>query len=386
MPPQPIGSRRVTASTELRKTPLHALHVSLGARMVPFAGYDMPVQYPDGIIKEHLHTRAAGRAVRRLAHGPGDARRQPIRRRALERLTPADSRPQGRPAALCAAAERRRRHQGRFHGRRACRPSARFISSSTPRPRTATSPISPSGCSGVAELKPLPSRALLALQGPMAEAVLARHDFGGREARLHEGRRASRSPARPRSSAARATPARTGSRSRSPRTKPITSPARFCAEAEVKPIGLGARDSLRLEAGLCLYGHDIDETTTPIEADLAFSIGKRRKMARDFPGAERLMARAARTAPKRKRVGIRCSTRCPRAKAPRSSTRRAASSAASPAAASGRAVGAPDRHGLCRRPNSRADGTRARRDGARRAAAGRGRADALRAASLQTQR
>jgi aminomethyltransferase len=82
------------------------------------------------------------------------------------------------------------------------------------------------------------------------------------------------------------------------------------AHAEVKPIGLGARDSLRLEAGLCLYGHDLDATTSPIEADLAWTIQKRRREAKDFPGAERISAELA-NGPKRKRVGIRPNDRAP---------------------------------------------------------------------------
>jgi aminomethyltransferase len=78
----------------------------------------------------------------------------------------------------------------------------------------------------------------------------------------------------------------------------------------VLPIGLGARDSLRLEAGLCLYGHDIDQTTSPIAAGLAWVIGKRRKFARDFPAAERLMTELL-EGPKRKRVGLRLADKAP---------------------------------------------------------------------------
>ena len=119
------------------------------------------------------------------------------------------------------------------------------------------------------------------------------------------------------------------------------------------PIGLGARDSLRLEAGLCLYGHDIDETTSPIEAGLAWSIGKRRKMARDFPGAERLMDELLDGA-KRKRVGLRLAGQGARARRRRDRRQgRRASSARITSGGFGPSVGAPDRHGLCRRPNSR---------------------------------
>jgi aminomethyltransferase len=82
------------------------------------------------------------------------------------------------------------------------------------------------------------------------------------------------------------------------------------AHAEVKPVGLGARDSLRLEAGLCLYGHDLDPTTSPIEADLAWTIQKRRREAKDFPGAKRIL-REYELGAARKRVGIRPNDRAP---------------------------------------------------------------------------
>jgi aminomethyltransferase len=85
---------------------------------------------------------------------------------------------------------------------------------------------------------------------------------------------------------------------------------KLLGEPEVLPVGLGARDTLRLEAGLCLYGHDIDETTNPIEADLAWTIGKRRKLARDFPAAERIMGELI-NGPRRKRVGLMLKDKTP---------------------------------------------------------------------------
>ena len=132
------GSRRInlfcraamTESTRhLRKTPLHALHVELGAKMVPFAGYDMPVQYPAGVLKEHLHTRAKA-GLFDVSHMGQAFLSGDDPARALERVTPADlDRPQGRRAALRAAAQRPGHHQGRFHDdaadRRACALSRR---------------------------------------------------------------------------------------------------------------------------------------------------------------------------------------------------------------------------------------------------------------------
>src|SRR5204863_328769 len=164
----------------LRRTPLYAQHVALGAKMVPFAGYEMPVQYPLGILKEHLHTRAQA-GLFDVSHmgqafliGPNHA----VSAAALEALVPAD----------------------------------------------------------ILNLKP------------------------GQEG--------------------------------------------------VQPIGLGARDSLRLEAGLCLYGHDIDETTSPVEADLVWSMQKRRRTEGGFPGAERIQDELV-NGPTRRRVGIRPDGRAP---------------------------------------------------------------------------
>ena len=112
------------------------------------------------------------------------------------------------------------------------------------------------------------------------------------------------------SSRARATPARTATKSPSPATS--RPPSRACCSPTptVAPIGLGARDSLRLEAGLCLYGHDIDETTTPVEANLTWAIGKRRKLEQGFPGDARIMDQLFNGA-KRLRVGIKPEGRAP---------------------------------------------------------------------------
>ena len=117
--------------------------------------------------------------------------------------------------------------------------------------------------------------------------------------------------ARRASSPARAIPARTGSRSRCAAEDAAAVAEALLAEPEVAPIGLGARDSLRLEAGLCLYGHDIDETTTPVEAGLAWTIGKRRRAEGGFPGAGRDPARSWPRGRARKRVGIRPDGRAP---------------------------------------------------------------------------
>ena len=161
-----------------------------------------------------------------------------------------------------------------------------------------------------ATVEPLGDRALLALQGPAAAAVLSRF-FDG-IAQLGFMTAAETSARRPHMSGspAPAIPARTGSRFRCrPRTRSAVAEM-LLAQPEVWPIGLGARDSLRLEAGLCLYGHDIDETTTPVEAGLAWTIGKRRRAEGGFPGAAIVLRQLAEGAP-RLRIGIRPDGRAP---------------------------------------------------------------------------
>ncbi|MGH7031039.1 MAG: glycine cleavage T C-terminal barrel domain-containing protein, partial [Stellaceae bacterium] len=162
---------------------------------------------------------------------------------------------------------------------------------------------------GAVTIEPLEDRALLALQGPAAAAVLAR--LGDGVARL------------PFMSAAEMAldggpclitrSGYTGEDGFEISLPAAAAPAlaeRLLAEPEVMPIGLGARDSLRLEAGLCLYGHDIDATTTPVEADLAWAIGARRRAEGDFPGATVILRQLSR-GPSRKRVGIRPDGRAP---------------------------------------------------------------------------
>jgi aminomethyltransferase len=290
---------------ELKRTPLFDLHRELGARLVPFAGWEMPVQYPAGILAEHLHCRASA-ALFDVSHmgqvrldGAGAAV-------ALERLVPADlvNLVPGRARYtqftndaggilddliasnagdhLFLVVNAGGREAGLAH-LRANLPEA-----------------------GVAELA---DRALLALQGPAAATVLARlappcaelpfmgtaaMDVGGLACRVsrlgytgEDGFEISVAAA----DAERLARA-------------------LLAAEEVRPAGLGARDSLRLEAGLPLHGHDIDATTTPVEAGLAWSIPKRRRELGGFTGAETIRRQLAHGAARRL-VGIR-----PEGKAP----------------------------------------------------------------------
>ncbi len=190
--------------------------------------------------------------------------------------------------------------------------------------------------------------ALIALQGPKAEAVLAQLAPG--RARLSFMHYAARfdSTASSAMSRAPAIPARTALKFRSSDKDAVRLWQLLLADPEVKPIGLGARDSLRLEAGLCLYGHDIDETTSPVEADLVWSIGKRRRSEGGFIGAERVLQRN-----RIRRRSASASASSPKAarrpaKAPSSPMRAAAQIGVITSGGFGPTANGPDRHGLCR--------------------------------------
>ena len=170
------------------------------------------------------------------------------------------------------------------------------------------------GLSDVCVIEPLADRALIALQGPKA-------DVGAGEALRRSARRCgswmpvrTASTASTASSRAPATPARTASRFRFRPNTPKRWPRRCLTNSDVLPIGLGARDSLRLEAGLCLYGHDIDTTTTPVEGALEWSVQKSRRnggaRAGGFPGADKILSQLEKGAPRR-RVGLRPEGRAP---------------------------------------------------------------------------
>jgi aminomethyltransferase len=293
-------------SAPLERTPLYPLHCELGAKIVTFAGYEMPVHYPRGILAEHLHTRSQAGLfdvshMGQIRLGGSEAVR------ALEALVPGD---------LETLAPRRMRYtlflnqeggilddliatrldDGLFLVVNAARTEADLAHLRDRLPRTVS-------------VEPLSDRALLALQGPAAAAVLARFVDG--IVRLGFM-----------TAAEVAIDGRTCQVTRSGYTGEdgfeISLPAtaaegfarRLLAQPEVLPIGLGARDSLRLEAGLCLHGHDIDETTTPIEADLAWTIGKTRRAAGGFPGADTVLRQLA-EGTGRSRVGIRPEGRAP---------------------------------------------------------------------------
>lgn len=303
-----------TPSETLHRTPLHDLHVKLGARIVPFAGYEMPVQYPTGIMTEHNWTRSAAGLfdVSHMGQAFVTAADHVTAARALEKLVPGDV------AGLAP---------GRIRYTQITNPKGGIIDD-----LMITRSILPGddGRLGIVvnasrkdvdyawlmehlpkgvALEPVEDRALIALQGPKAAAVLMRHcpeaqalafmtAMGTRVAGL--ACNVARSGYTGEDGFEISVAARDA----------VTLVETLLGDPGVKPIGLGARDSLRLEAGLCLYGHDIDEETSPVEADLVWSIGKKRRSEGGFIGAERIVREIA-EGPKRKRVGIRPEGRAP---------------------------------------------------------------------------
>ena len=290
----------------LRRTPLHDLHVELGAKVVPFAGYEMPVQYASGIIAEHQHTRTRA-SLFDVSHMGQVTLRGPDSVGALERLIPGDIEDlaPGRMRytmltddsggilddlivtnvgdylfivvnAACKAADL-------AHLKTALEPSCEVVE--------------------------LADRALLALQGPRAAAILSRivpgvadMSFMSAGPFVVDGIRLAitRSGYTGEDGFEISVPAADAERIA----------RQLLADDEVEPAGLGARDSLRLEAGLCLYGHDIDTSTTLVEAGLQWTISKRRREQGGFPG-DAVIQRQLRDGVRRRRVGILPDGRAP---------------------------------------------------------------------------
>jgi aminomethyltransferase len=301
--------------TPLKRTPLYDLHVRLAAKMVPFAGYEMPVQYAPGVLKEHLHTRQKaglfdvshmGQLTLRAGSGaPEDAAL------ALEQIVPQD--------ILALPAGRQRYAQftnvdgGILDDLMVANFGDHLFLVVNAACKDADEAHLREHLSDSCEIEPLPGRALLALQGPKAESVLGKYCADAAAMRFMD--------AGPRQVAG--IPCFV---SRSGYTGEdgfeISVPAEdaerlaklLLEDTDVLPIGLGARDSLRLEAGLCLYGHDIDASTTPVEAALEWSVQKSRRAGGirvgGFLGAEKILAQFADGATRR-RVGLKPEGRAP---------------------------------------------------------------------------
>jgi glycine cleavage system T protein (aminomethyltransferase) len=295
-----------TTAAPLKRTPLYALHRELGARMVPFAGYEMPVQYPRGIFGEHLHTRSQA-GLFDVSH-MGQIRLAGANCvSALERLVPGD---------LEALAPMRMRYTlllneaaGILDDLMATRLADGLLLVVNAARKDADLAHLHDRLADGTTVEPLTDRALLALQGPAAATVLARFVDGIAQLRFM-------SAAEGMIGGEQCLVTRSGYTGEDGFEISLAADAaesfarRLLAEPEVAPIGLGARDSLRLEAGLCLYGHDIDEATTPVEADLVWTIGKRRRAEGDFPGAATILHQLSEGVG-RKRVGIRPDGRAP---------------------------------------------------------------------------
>lgn len=299
--------------SELQRTAFYDLHCELGAKMVPFAGYEMPVQYPLGVMKEHLHCRAAaglfdvshmGQVILR-ANDPEQAKL------GLERLIPQD---------VLGLAQDRQRY-GFFTNEAggieddlmfANRDDHLFLvvnagckAQDVARMRAALEPA--------VSVSLLDDRALLALQGPKAEAVLVGLNPEVAQMRFMDVRTVSLCDALCWVSRSGYT-GEDGYEISVPLAAAKDLARVLLAHDDVEAIGLGARDSLRLEAGLCLYGHDIDATTSPVEAALTWGIQKLRRAGGDraggFPGAERILAELGQGV-SRKRVGLLPQGRAP---------------------------------------------------------------------------
>ena len=300
----------------LLQTPLHAEHVSLGARMVPFAGYDMPVQYPTGILTEHTWTREHAGLFDVSHMGQAflvaeDESHETVAR-ALEALIPAD--------VLNLKPDQQRYSQlladdgGILDDLMVTRVGAPgregrlYLVVNASMKEADYAHIQARLPKGVS-LDRNDDLALMALQGPSAEAVLGR--LAPEAAALPFMMSADvRIDGVPCHVSRSGYTGEDGFEISCKAEDAATLWNRLLSDPEVKPIGLGARDSLRLEAGLCLYGHDIDTTTSPIEAGLIWSIQKRRREEGGFPGAGR-MQREIKEGPARVRVGIRPEGRAP---------------------------------------------------------------------------
>jgi len=301
------------AEKVLRTTPLTEAHVALGARMIEFAGYSMPVQYPEGVLKEHLWCREHA-GIFDVSH-MGQARLRGVSPlSAFEEVTPSDF------IGLKAGKQRYsvllNRQGGIIDDLMAARPVAPDGSGDDGLFVVVNGACKDNDFRVIDdELAPqvtierLEDRALIALQGPKAQDVLKRHvpeaaAMVFMDARLLHGFGVDLIVSRS------GYTGEDGYEISVPAHAAVSVWNQLLADEHVKPIGLGARDSLRLEAGLPLYGHDLDETVSPIEGDLAFAVSKKRRDARDFPGAARI-ARELAEGPSRIRVGLKVTEGAP---------------------------------------------------------------------------
>ncbi len=294
-----------------KRTALYDEHVKFGARMVPFAGYEMPVQYPTGILTEHNWTRenAGLFDVSHMGQCMITGQDFDTVARAMETIVPADilglGPHQQRYSQLLSEDGgtlddlmiTRHAEDGMLYvvvnaGRKDH--DYGWIGNHLPR--------------GVS-LRTLDGLSLVALQGPKAEEVIAKHAPQLQTLKFMHYADAELSGIRAQVSRSGYT-GEDGFEISVSNNDAVKLWNLLLSDPLVKPVGLGARDSLRLEGGLCLYGHELDETISPVEADLMWSISKRRRAEGGFIGAARVQKELA-EGPSRKRVGIKPEGRAP---------------------------------------------------------------------------
>ena len=305
----------VVASDRLKHTPLYQLHLDLGARMVPFAGYEMPVQYPNGILKEHLHVRAAaglfdvshmGQFEIRSRNGDSEGVA-----RALESVVPMDivGLAPGRQRYALLTNE----HGGIRDDLMIARLGDRFLIVANAACKDADEVYLREAMSHACTIERIEDRALVALQGPGAEAALTGLAPDVRSMRFMDFRTTDVMNVACFVSRSGYT-GEDGFEISLPASHAEAVARELLKNSNVAMIGLGARDSLRLEAGLCLYGSDLNTTTTPVEAALEWSIQKARRTGGsregNFPGAQTILHQLMSGVPRR-RVGLRPEGRAP---------------------------------------------------------------------------
>lgn len=318
-----LGARAfaAAASGELRKTPLHSAHVALGAKMASFGGWDMPIQYPAGILKSHLHTRENA-GLFDVSHMLGVTVRGADRVAFMEKLCTADiaALPEGMGGLTVLTNE----GGGIIDDCIVTNAgdhlymviNAGHEDKDIPHMKAHLAQFVAKG--GDASLEMLPDNGILALQGPKAAAVL--QTLAPQEDLSKMAFMAAKSMKVANIECMVARSGYTGEDGFEIAVPPgsgaqhnvVTLWDALMAKEEVMPVGLGARDSLRLEAGLCLYGNDLDDTTSPVEGSLLWVIAKRRRAEKgSFVGSERILTELENKSAARKRAGFVVSSGAP---------------------------------------------------------------------------
>ncbi|MDP2261676.1 MAG: glycine cleavage system aminomethyltransferase GcvT [Hydrogenophaga sp.] len=302
----------ISANADLLQTPLHALHLELGARMVPFAGYTMPVQYPAGLMAEHHHTRSAA-GLFDVSHMGQLTLSGPDAAAAFESLMPVD---------VLGLGVNKQRYGLLLTDGGGIIDDLMFVNRGHDLFVIVNGACKHGDLAHIVEriggrctVTPQFDRALLALQGPQAVTALARLLPGVEQLVFMTGLAADWNGADVYVTRSGYT-GEDGFEISLPAASAEAFARALLAQPEVKPVGLGARNSLRLEAGLCLYGNDIDVTTTPVEAGLNWAMQKVRRTggerAGGFAGADTVLGQLDGTAPLlKKRVGLVALERIP---------------------------------------------------------------------------